>query len=166
MGKKNKGKKQVFNPPVRKPVNPYTTNLSYRQIKEAYNKEILQAADNSFNIVVSSMLIAAKDMGMNIGQIKTLQARCYGVLDDVADNLATIDSLLLLCKEMGIEIIENNNDITRTTGELIFKKTSVYQCLECGIEEIEDIIRTCKNKGVDITYRDACAHRFTFNQIK
>lgn len=165
MGKKNK-KKQVFNPPVRKPINPYCNGVTYKQIKEQYDKEMTEASNQAFNLAMSAALIASKDMGFSNEMVQELSQRAFGVLDDVADNLATIDSMLHLVESWGIEIYHTAQEHTEKQGETLRKKTSVFQILESGIYEIEDILNVAKKHGIQIDYRDACTWRWEFNSIK
>lgn len=165
MGKKSK-KKQVFNPPVRKPINPYGKGVTYEMIRKQYDAEMTEASNQAFNLAMSAALIASKDMGFSNEMVQELSQRAFGVLDDVADNLATIDSMLHLVESWGIEIYHTAQEYTNKQGETLRKKTSVFQILESGIDEIEDILNVAKKHGVQIDYRDACTWRWEFNSIK
>lgn len=166
MGKKNKGKKQVFNPPVRKPINPYCQGVTYEMIRKQYDAEMTEASNQAFNLAMSAALIASKDMGFSNEMVQELSQRVFGILDDVADNLATIDSMLHLVESWGIEIYHTAQEHTEKQGETLRKKTSVFQILESGIYEIEDILNVAKKHGIQIDYRDACTWRWEFNSIK
>lgn len=164
---KNKSKshaiKQKFNPPTRVPNNNMVT---MEALRKAYDKEMLQASNNTFNLVASSMLVAAHDMGMTKEDVKELLARCFGILDDVAENLATIDSVMALVHGWGIEIYKTADERTQASGRIIEKKTTVFYLLEQGYTEIEEILTKCKLHNIDIDYRDACAYRWEFNKKK
>lgn len=166
MGKKNKGKKQVFNPPVRKPINPYGKGVTYEMIRKQYDAEMTEASNQAFNLAMSAALIASKDMGFSNEMVQELSQRVFGILDDVADDLATIDSMLHLVESWGIEIYHTAQEHTEKQGETLRKKTSVFQILESGIDEIEDILNVAKKHGIQIDYRDACTWRWEFNSIK
>lgn len=154
-------KRSAFLPPVRTPNNP----LEGMQ-KLQYNDAILQASNNTFNLVASGMLIAAHDMGMDNEDVKELLARCFGILDDVAEELATIDSMMQLVNGWGIEIYKIAAERTAQSGETIRKKSAVFELLDRGIEEIGQIVTLCKSKGIKIDYRDACAIRWEYNREK
>ena len=162
--KKNKSKPASFNPPLRTPV--VNKIAQYEVLRKQFDKEMLQASNNTFNLVASSMLVAAHDMGMTKEDVKELLARCFGILDDVADNLATIDSIMALVHSWGIEIYKTAEERTQASGKIIEKKTAVFYLLEQGAEEIEEILTKCKLHNIDIDYRDACAYRWEFNRKK
>ena len=161
--KKSKSKSTTFNPPLRAPVNKIT---QYEALRKQFDKEMIQASNNTFNLVASSMLVAAYDMGMSKEDVKELLARCFGILDDVADNLATIDSIMELVHSWGIEIYRTAAERTNASGKIIEKKTAVFYLLEQGVEEIEEILTKCKQHNIDIDYRDVCAYRWEFNRKK
>ena len=165
MGKKSK-KKQVFNPPVRKPINPYGKGVTYEMIRKQYDAEMTEASNQAFNLAMSAALIASKDMGFSNEMVQELSQRAFGILDDVANDLATIDSMLHLVESWGIEIYHTAQQHTNKQGEKLRKKTSVFQILESGIDEIEDILNVAKKHGIQIDYRDACTWRWEFNSIK
>lgn len=137
-----------------------------QKVKETYSKEMTQAANNSFNLASSAMLIAAHDMGMNKEDVKELLARCFGILDDVADNLSTIDSMMTLVSSWGIEIYRTAEEKTSANADTIFKKTAVFDCLGNGIEEIGQILDRCKAHNIQIDYRDACRFRWEYDREK
>ena len=165
MGKRSK-RKHVFNPPVRKPPNPYTQTMTYKQLEEQYNKEMTEASNNAFNLAFSACLIAAKDMGFTDNDINTLTMRAFGILDDVADDLATIDSMLHLVESFGIDIYRTAVKRTEKQGKKIAYKTAVFEMLEKGVTEIEDILNIAKGHGFEVDYRDACTWRWEFNNLK
>lgn len=162
-GKNKSMKQQVFMPPTRHPQN---VALTMDVIKKQYDKEMTQASNNTFNLVASAMLIAAKDMGMDNVSVKELLNRCFGILDDVADDLATIDGMMGLVNSWGIEIYKTAQERTSYNGDMIAKKTAVFELLESEVTEIEDILRKCKAHGIKIDYREVCNYRWEFNRIK
>ena len=166
MGKRNKGKRQVFTPPVRQAPNPYSAGATYRQLQEQYNREMTEASNQAFNLAMSAALIGAKDMGFPDDLVVELSQRAFGVMDDVADNLATIDSMLQLVRSWGIPITEISKERTEKQVEALRKKTATFEILAKGIDAIEDIIKVAKERGINIDYRDACTWRWEFNQIK
>ncbi len=86
--------------------------------------------------------------------------------DDVAEELATIDSMMQLVNGWGIEIYKIAAERTAQSGETIRKKSAVFELLDRGIEEIGQIVTLCKSKGIKIDYRDACAIRWEYNREK
>ena len=159
---KNKNR-SAFLPPLRMPNNQAAI---MQQLKRQYDAEILQASNNTFNLVASSMLIAAHDMGMDNQDVKELLARCFGILDDVAEELATIDSMMQLVSSWGIEVYRTAAERTTQSGETIRKKSSVFELLDRGVEEIGQIVALCKSHGIKIDYRDACAIRWEYDREK
>lgn len=159
---KNKNR-SAFLPPVRTPNNQAAI---IQQFKMQHHAEILQASNNTFNLVASSMLIAAHDMGMDKEDIKELLARGFGILDDVAEELATIDSMMQLVSSWGIEIYKTAAERTTQSGETIRKKSAVFELLDRGVEEIGQIVALCKSHGMKIDYRDACAIRWEYDRKK
>ena len=135
-------------------------------IRKQYDAEMTEASNQAFNLAMSAALIASKDMGFSNEMVQELSQRVFGILDDVADNLATIDSMLHLVESWGIEIYHTAQEHTEKQGETLRKKTSVFQILESGIYEIEDILNVAKKHGIQIDYRDACTWRWEFNSIK
>lgn len=156
----------MFNPPVRKPLNPYTQTVTYKQLEEQYNKEMTDASNSAFNLAFSACLIAAKDMGFTKEDLNILTMRTFGILDDVADNLATIDSMIKLTESFGIDIVRTAVMRTQKQGKYIAHKTAVFEMLDMGVEEIGDIVETAKKHGIEINYRDACTWRWEYNNIK
>lgn len=159
---KNKNR-SAFLPPVRTPNNQAAI---MQQLKKQHDAEILQASNNTFNLVASSMLIAAHDMGMDNEDVKELLARGFGILDDVAEGLATIDSMMQLVSSWGIEIYKTAAERTTQSGETIRKKSAVFELLDRGVEEIGQIVALCKSHGMKIDYRDACAIRWEYDRKK
>ena len=135
-------------------------------IRKQYDAEMTEASNQAFNLAMSAALIASKDMGFSNEMVQELSQRVFGILDDVADDLATIDSMLHLVESWGIEIYHTAQQHTNKQGETLRKKTSVFQILESGIDEIEDILNVAKKHGIQIDYRDACTWRWEFNSIK
>lgn len=170
MGKKYKGintnqKRSAFLPPIRSKVS-HTDALIMKKIQEAYNKELTETSNNSFNLGVSAALIAARDMGMSVEETKEFIKRIFGILDDVADDLSRIEEMLLLVKGWGIDVYDTAVAKTQESGKVIEKKTAVFYLLQEGVTEIEDILTKCKLHNINIDYRDACAYRWEFNRKK
>nr|DAT81735.1 MAG TPA: transposase [Caudoviricetes sp.] len=140
--------------------------MMMKRIQDQYHKEMTEASNNSFNLAVSSCLIAARDMGMSVAEVKEFLQRTFGILDDVVDDLTRIEEMLRLVNSWGIEIYDTAQKRTVTSGAVIEKKTAVFYLLQQGITEIEDILTKCKLHNIDIDYRDACAYRWEFNKVK
>lgn len=166
MAKTKNNRRSAFLPPVRNPQNNINDMLLMKKIQDSYHKEITEASNNSFNLAVSSCLIAARDMGMSCKEVKEFLQRTFGILDDVADDLSRIEEMLRLVESWGIEIFDTAQKRTITSGEVIEKKTAVFFLLQQGYTEIEDILTKCKLHNIDIDYRDACAYRWEFNKVK
>lgn len=160
----SKGKKKTsFIPPTR---YPDSKAVIMQQLKKQYDTEMTQATNNTFNLVASAMVIAAKDMGMDNIDLKELLDRCFGVLDDVADNLATIDSMLDLVASWGIDVYRTAEERTQYNGEVIAKKTAIYELLDNGIEEIGKLVSACKSHNISMDYRDVCRFKWEYDREK
>ena len=161
------GRRSAFLPPVKtKPINPYMQRVTYKQLEQQYKKEMDQATNNTFNLIISACLIASKDMGHSQNETLELSKRIFGVLDDVADDLATVDGMMEMVKEMGIPVYEESENKSEKQRETMLKKTTVFELLEKGIDEIEDILKIANKRGIEMNYREACNYRFAFNKIK
>lgn len=165
MGKGSK-KRSAFLPPLRNPQNNVNDMVIMKKVQDAYQKKMTEASNNAFNLAVSSCLIASRDMGMSITEVKELLQRTFGILDDVADDLSRIEEILRLVNSWGIDIYDTSAKRTVTSGEVIEKKTAVFYLLQQGTTEIEEILTKCKLHNIDIDYRDACAYRWEFNRKK
>lgn len=165
MAKKN-NKRSAFLPPLRNPQASKSDMMMIKRIQDQYHKEMTEASNNSFNLAVSSCLIAARDMGMSVDEVKEFLQRTFGILDDVADDLTRIEEMLRLVESWGITIYDTAKKRTETSGAVIEKKTAVFYLLQQGYTEIEDILTKCKLHNIDIDYRDACAYRWEFNKVK
>ena len=161
------GRRSAFLPPVKtKPINPYMQGVTYKQLEQQYKKEMAQATNNTFNLIISACLIASKDMGHSQNETLELSKRIFGVLDDVADDLATVDGMMEMVKEMGIPVYEESESKSEKQRETMLKKTTVFELLEKGIDEIEDILKIANKHGIEMNYREACNYRWAFNKIK
>ena len=161
------GRRSAFLPPLKtKPINPYMQGVTYKQLEQQYKKEMAQATNNTFNLIISACLIASKDMGHSQSETLELSRRIFGVLDDVADDLVTVDGMMEMVKEMGIPVYEESEGKSEKQRETMLKKTTVFELLEKGIDEIEDILKIANERGIEMNYRDACNYRWAFNKIK
>lgn len=161
------GRRSAFLPPLKtKPINPYMQGVTYKQLEQQYKKEMAQATNNTFNLIISACLIASKDMGHSQSETLELSRRIFGVLDDVADDLATVDGMMEMVKEMGIPVYEESESKSEKQRETMLKKTTVFELLEKGIDEIEDILKIANEHGIEMNYREVCNYRWAFNKIK
>lgn len=166
MGKKAKKKPTAFNPPVRYPGGKVNDMMIMKAIEKNYAKEMNEASSNSFNLAMSAAIIASRDMGMSVEETQEFLQRAFGVLDDVADDLSRIEEMMKLVESWGIKIYDKSEQTTDASSEIIRKKTAVFELLENGITEIEDILNKCKSHNINIDYREACAYRWEFNKVK
>lgn len=160
------GRRSAFLPPLRTPQNKANEIARIKQIENAFNNAINTSSNNAFNLAVSSCLIACRDMGMDVADVKETLQRTFGILDDIADNLSRIDEVISLVESWGIKIHKDTEKVMMETGKKLNDKATVFSLLENGVTEIEDILAKCKAKGVKIDFRDACAYRWEFNKVK
>ena len=118
MAKKN-NKRSAFLPPLRNPQASKSDMMMIKRIQDQYHKEMTEASNNSFNLAVSSCLIAARDMGMSVDEVKEFLQRTFGILDDVADDLTRIEEMLRLVESWGITIYDTAKKRTETSGAVI-----------------------------------------------
>lgn len=166
MSKKHKSKPVAFNPPVRYPGGKMNDAAIITAIKKNYAKEMNEASSNSFNLAMSAAIIASRDMGMSVQETQEFLQRAFGVLDDVADDLSRIEEMMRLVESWGIKIYDRSERTTDEASDAIRKKTAVFELLENGLTEIEDILKMCKSHNIKIDYREACAYRWEFNKVK
>lgn len=166
MGKKNKNKnKNVFNPPLRHPQINNQNAAIMAQIRAAYDKEMVEASNQGFNLALSSALLAFSDMGMK-EYIQEFKARIFGICDDVADNAAMIKNIMNEVEQLGINVLMESKERLEHDGKFIANKTAVFECLANGIEEIGQILAKCKQSGLDIDYRDVCGYKWQYDREK
>lgn len=160
MGKK----RSAFLPPLR---SPGKNVVAQKTLAEMINsQQVVEASNNAFNLGVSACLIACRDLGFSLDETKEFLSRTFGVLDDVAEDLSRIEEMLKLVNSWGIEIHNLTNKQMDVNGDVIQKKSAVFQLLEDGTTEIEDIIAKCKAHNIKVDYRTACAYRWEYNRVK
>lgn len=161
-GKKNKQNGQVFIP-TRLPQGS-AQQLSVFQ--KYCDKQALESSNNTLNLVASAFLISLHDhYHFSNDNLEDVLEYSFKKMQDVADNLATINNMMNIVKSYGINIYDKNQGLDEY-GEIIRKKSAVYQVLEEGITEIEDIVNKCKIRGIQVDYREASGFRWEYNKEK
>ena len=160
LGKKNKSKKQVpFNPPTRFPNNAVGQVLQVQQKK--INDRILEESNNTLNLISSAYSIVLKEFfNFTDEQLKEALNRSYEQLELCANEIVTIDQMMMLCAEYGLDV-QRSEEKLDAFGTMMMKKVTAFELLDEGITEVEDIAKQGK-----MTSREASAFRWMYNKIK
>lgn len=135
------------------------------QLRAAYNKEMVEASNQGFNLALSSALLAFADMGMK-EYLQEFKERIFGICDDVAENAAMIKNIMNEVEQLGINVLMESKERLEYDGKFIANKTAVFECLANGIEEIGQILAKCKQSGLDIDYRGVCGYKWQYDRKK
>ena len=157
LSKKNKSKKQVpFNPPTRFP-----NNAVGQVLQKKINDRILEESNNTLNLISSAYSIVLKEFfNFTDEQLKEALNRAYEQLELCADEIVTIDQMMMLCAEYGLEV-QRSEEKLDAFGTMMMKKVTAFELLDKGIEEVEDISKQGK-----MTSREASAFRWMYNKLK
>ncbi|QEH69745.1 sigma-70 family RNA polymerase sigma factor [Cellulosilyticum sp. WCF-2] len=160
LSKKNKSKKQVpFNPPTRFPNNAVGQVLQVQQKK--INDRILEESNNTLNLISSAYSIVLKEFfNFSDEQLKEALTKSYEQLELCAQEIVTIDQMMMLCAEYGLEV-QRSEEKLDAFGTMMMKKVTAFELLDKGIEEVEDISKQGK-----MTSREASAFRWMYNKLK
>lgn len=158
---KNKGKsktKQVFNPPTR---YPQTLPGEMRRIKENLDRQRTEDNNNVMNLTVSAFAIVLHEFfEFSEEKLKETIEKVYEQLDLCGKELVTIDQMMDLCGSYGLEITQTSDHMD-AIGKMLQDKIKVYELLEQGVTEVEDLA-----KRTNISSRHCSSYRWQWNKEK
>lgn len=132
-----------------------------RELQKAVDRRVLEESNNTLNLIASAYSIVLKEFfDFTDGQLKEALNKAYEQLELCAEEVVTIDQMMLLCEEYGLEV-NKAGDRLDAFGTLMMKKVTAYELLDKGVEEVEYISKQGK-----MTSREASAFRWMYNKLK
>ncbi|PHV72159.1 hypothetical protein CS063_01405 [Sporanaerobium hydrogeniformans] len=156
---KNKQRKQIpFNPPVRHPQNMVAMA---KQLEKEIDTARLESSNQTLNLCASAFIIVLKEFyDFDNEKLQDTMNKVFEQLELCGKELVTLDQMMDLCEEYGIEV-KKDAEKMESIGKQMQNKLKVYQLLDRGITEVEDIARESK-----LSTREASAYRWQYNKIK
>lgn len=162
MGKKKGKGKHVSSSPVFVPIrHPQTMQGEMKRIKEQLTEQRNKDSNDTLNLIASAFLIVLKEF-YEIGeeQLKDILNKVFEQLELCSEEVVTIDQMMDLCSSYGLEI-HQSKDVMQKIGFMMQEKLKIYELLDQGITEIEDL-----HKKTGITSRYCSAFRWQWNKEK
>lgn len=145
---------------------PFAPKNTMRQI---INQELERAMDaarattsnDTMNLVSSAFSIVLKEFYEFADEsLKDVLAKVFEQLELCGAELVSIDEMMDLCRSYGIETFIDEKDLNKL-GEKIFNKQKVFDLLDQGMTEIEDL-----HMATGVCSKDVSAFRWEYNMKK
>lgn len=160
MSKRKKNSYQPFRPPLRPQPNIEAIGNMAAKI---YDEEMIMQANKGFNLGLSSILIAAKDLGYSLETLEELTSKALGIMYEAQENMADIENMMNVVESWTIPIYELTIQPKRQD---LNNRNMVWTCLEYGMTEIGQIQDKCKEKGKYIEFESIAKYRWEYDRIK
>lgn len=145
------------------PLAPKSTmrQLINMELERALNSARASTSNDTMNLISSAFIIVLKEFyEFEDEALKDVLAKVFEQLELCGDELVSIDEMMDLCRSYGIETFIDENDLNQL-GEKIFNKQKVFDLLDKGMTEIEDL-----HKATGICSKDVSAFRWEYNMRK
>lgn len=142
------------------PITPVDTLIN-KQIKRVMDQERVKASNDTMNLLSSIFIIVLKELqGFELEKIEEVLKQVMEQIELCGQELVTIDEMMGLAKSYGIEIHIDEKEMDKIAAWMN-KKMAVFEQLDNGITEIEDLV-----KATGCTGREVSSFRWEYNSKK